>query len=639
MRLKLFAFLCALLVSGTVSAQCPGCIPNMLLCDTTSGPCPNFLDTAFVTLAYEDTITFRLPRQVDASQQSGGLFGWVDFVEFKINSISGLPFGVNWSCDLGNCTYTPSAFPNGTAACVRFCGTPLAPPGVYPITINTTGTVNTPFGNQSGVEIFNMNLVVMPPPSGGNADFSFNPPFGCNPLLVSFTNNNPSVPYAPNSYNTGITYAWDFANGQQSSDENPAPVTYSNPGSYVINYQQVVDTLPFVLDSVTLFSVNCTDVIIGGITFDSPDIFLRIFDGNGQEALSTQSNLVVFPPNASPHVWQLSLPLVNQPYNIEVWDEDGGLFGSNDNCFDNTTGPFPFTPLTMPPASQYNVPVTFVFNQNGLNFNWHVSKLALIKQSTDTLIVNATPPSVAPMLTPGTISCDRDSIRLDVPGGYFYTWYKDSVPVYSGPNSSFFAKTNGRYHVMITDTLSGCSSLSPDTQLTFNPAPPPGFPNVGATYSNGILGTPLGSGYTFQWIYFNGSEWQNIPAPLGVISTLTPTQEGIYALIATNSFGCSDTSNHIIVNDLGLTGIENLNFVVFPNPASSPFFLRYPAGIPGAATVGLRDMSGRLIWSERYFMESSGGDLLVASELAGGSYILEIVTEFGIRRFKVEIIR
>jgi len=639
MRIRLFLLLTVFASAGYVSAQCPGCIPNILLCDTASGPCPNFLDTAYVTVPHEDTITFRLPRQVDATQQSGGLFGWVDFVQFKINSISGLPFGLNWSCDIGNCTYAPSSFPNGTAACVRFCGTPLVSPGVYPITINTTGTVSTPFGNQSGVEIFTLNLVVMPAPSGGTGDFSFNPPFGCAPLQVNFTNNNPSVPFPPTPYNTGITYQWDFGNGQQSSDEHPNPVNYVTPGSYIVQYQQVVDSLPFVLDSVTLFSVNCTDVVIGGVTFDSPDIYLKVFDGSGQEALSTQSNLIVFPPNSSPHVWQLNLPLVNQPYNIEVWDEDGGLFGADDNCFDNTTGPFPFTPLTMPPASQYNVPVTFVFNQNGLNFNWHVSKLAFVKQSEDTVQVNATPPSPVPAVSPLAISCDRDSIRLEVPGGYFYTWYKDSAQVAMGSSPAYYAKTSGRFHVMLTDTLSGCSSFSVDTLLTFNPAPPPGFPNVGATYANGVLGTPLGSGYTFQWISFDGTSWQTIAPPLGVLSTLTPTFEGVYALIATNEYGCSDTSNHIVVNDLQLPGLEALPFTLYPNPGEGPFYLKYPAGLQGSAMLGLRDMAGRTIWQERMYMEAGGEVLRLPEIVSSGSYILELVTSHGIRRFRLEVVR
>jgi hypothetical protein len=599
-----------------VMAQCAGCVPNTTLCGNTTGPCPNNLDTATVSASYNDTITFRLPRQVDASQQSGGLFGMVDFVQFKINSISGLPFGVNWSCDLGNCTYSPSSFPNGTFACVRFCGTPFAQPGSYPLVINTTGTVNTPFGNQSGTEIFNMTLVVQPAAAGGNAAFSIAPTQGCSPLSVQFSSNTPPGNFSPNQYNTGISYQWDFGNGSTDQTHTPPPVLYQSPGTYQVSYQEIVDTLPFVLQSVTAITVNCTDIAVFGT--DNPDIYLRIFNGLGQSVVNTSGSPVTFTPSSNPHTWNVNLALTQQPYNVEIWDQDGGLYGADDNCFNNTENPFPFTPLTMPAASQYNVPVTIAFNQNGLHFNWKVQKTAFITQANDSVVVLPTPPNAVMGVQPGLTSCDRDSVELSVYAGYFYEWFQDDSLVFSGPASSFFAKDSGRYKVKVYDPVSGCFVVSNDTTLTFNPAPPPGFVNVGAAFSNGQLTTPLTGNYTYQWLVQQGGVWTPIPAPLGVIVPYTPTQNGSYALVATNAFGCSDTSNTVVVSSLGLvSGITSAT--LYPNPSNGSFALTLNDAPDGDYVLSVIDLAGKEV-HQQPFTKIQGETQSFAVSLPNGLY-------------------
>lgn len=597
-------------------AQCAGCVPNTTLCGNTTGPCPNNLDTATVSASYNDTITFRLPRQVDATQQSGGLFGMVDFVQFKINSISGLPFGVNWSCDLGNCTYSPSSFPNGTFACVRFCGTPLAQPGSYPIVINTTGTVNTPFGNQSGTELFNMTLVVQPAAAGGNAAFSIAPTQGCSPLSVQFSSNTPPSNFSPNQYNTGVSYQWDFGNGSTDQTHTPPPVVYQSPGTYQVSYQEIIDTLPFVLQTVTAITVNCTDIAVFGT--DNPDIYLRIFNGLGQSVVNTSGSPVTFTPSSNPHTWNVNLALNQQPYNVEIWDQDGGLYGADDNCRNDSESPFPFTTLTMPAATQYNVPVTLAFNQGGLHFNWKVQKTAFITQANDSVVVLPTPPNAVMGVQPGLTSCDRDSVELSVYTGYFYEWFQDDSLVYSGPASSFFAKDSGRYKVKVYDPVSGCFVVSNDTTLTFNPAPPPGFVNVGAAFSNGQLTTPLTGNYTYQWLVQQGGVWTPVPAPLGVIVPYTPTQNGSYALVATNAFGCSDTSNTVVVSSLGLvSGMTSAT--LYPNPSNGFFALSLNDAPDGDYELSVIDLAGKEV-HQQTFTQIQGETQTFAVSLPNGLY-------------------
>jgi hypothetical protein len=627
-------FTTTLLRPITTHSQCAGCTPNFLLCDTSSGPCPNYLDTATVGLVFEDTITFRLPKQVDASAQSGGVLGMVDFISFKINSISGLPFGINWSCDIGNCTYAPSSFPNGTSACVRFCGTALATPGNYNVVINTTGTVSTPFGNQSGIEIFNLVLTVLPANAGGNNFFSFSPPFGCTPLQVQFTNNNPPIPFTPTNYNTGINYLWDFGNGQTDTAAFPAPVDYTNPGAYVVNYQQVIDTLPFILQEVRVFAVNCTDVPLFG---DHPDLYLKLFNGNNQVVYNTNNSTVTFPPSAQPHSWFPNIALTNQPYNIEIWDQDGGAYGADDNCFNNTENPFPFTLLTMPAANVYNVPTTFTFNQNGLNFNWTINKTAFINNASDTILVNQTPPAATMGVSPASVSCDRDSIRLEVPPGYAYVWFKDTTEITSNQQNFYYASSNGTYRVKIIDIASGCFAWSNDTTLLFNPAPPPGFPLVGITYDQYLLTTPLNNSYTFQWIYNDGTGWNNIAPPLGVLPYLNPTLNGQYALIAKNSFDCLDTSNVILVNNASILLSESPIWKLYPNPNFGNVYVRLPNNIHGPIHWELKDMAGRKMNFGESEIANETQEIFLNLNVPSGHYLLEFLFSNGIKHMPLII--
>ncbi len=602
--------------SAQVQAQCPGCSPNTVLCQGSNGPCPNTMDTATSGLAYEDTMTFYLPKQVDATQQSGGLFSWVDFLQFEILSISGLPFGINWECNTSNCTYFPSQFPNGTFACIRFCGTPLAAPGTYTLTIDTKGTVQTPFGAQSGNEIFTIDLVVLPP-VGGNSGFSFSPSTGCAPLTVQFTNQNPSNGYQPGPNNLGYQYTWDFGNGLSSTDEQPAPIVYGTGGSYPISYQAVIDTLPFFLQSLTVNTVNCTDIPFFG---DHPDLYLRVLDAGGNLLLTTNSNQVNFPPGSSPHTWNINLPVLNGPLAVEIMDSDGGLYGNDDNCYNDQTGGY-IIPLNTPSAQQYNVPVVQSFNQNGLSFSYVMQKTAFVVQSNDTLLVNPTPPFSLLSVSPGTTSCQRDSVRLEVYPGFAYEWFWNDTILVSNSGSAYYAKSAGNYKVKIIDPATGCYTWSGDTNLIFQPTTPPGFPNVGISYSNGILSSNLTGTWAYQWIFWNGTSWLPIAPPLGSVATLNPTQSGNYALIATNSFGCGDTSNVITVGDAGMDSWVQNHVVVFPNPAGRELHIRWPSGLSGTYEIQIHDLSGRLMksWTEDISIDHQSSFTI---DLPSGSYML-----------------
>ncbi len=154
--------------------------------------------------------------------------------------------------------------------------------------------------------------------------------------------------------------------------------------------------------------------------------------------------------------------------------------------------------------------------------------------------------------------CFGDSVLL---GGLYYA--ADGTYTYYGINSQ------------------GCDSI-----VTLNLS----VETVNNTITaNGLLLSANQSGLIYQWI--NCSNNTNISgANLG---SYTVSQNGTYAVISTNTNGCSDTSNCITINFIGLEEMGISAFSVSPNPVSSQLTFRSILNFMG--TVYLSDINGRII--------------------------------------------
>lgn len=625
-RIFLWGFAVLVLFSSRAAAQCPGCTPNTVLCQGSNGPCPASFDTAYAYNSYSDTLTFNLPPTVDASQQSGGILGIVPFVEFKIANIQGLPFGINYTCDQPNCTYAPFAN-NGTFACVRFCGAPLAAAGTYNITINTVGTIDGgTLGLQSGAQPFYLTLVVMPDTSSGNSGFSFSSNSFCVPSVVNFTNGVPSNGYVPGPLNSGFSYSWNFGNGIQSTSENPPPITYYQSGSYPVSYTAIIDTFPITLKEVNLTATNCTDFL------NPADRYIKIFDASNNEVFNNETAQ----STTLPFVIPVGIPILNPPYRIEVWDDDTAPIGgtADDNCYDNTETTPPTITLQLPPAGTFGL-TTYNFSSQAttLAFTYTYEKVTINVTAEDTIEIFDLPPATALGVAPSTAVCNRDSIMLSVYPGFYYDWYRDTTLMASGTSEVFYAKLPGDYYVVITDLNSGCSTISSDTALTFYPNLPPGYPNVGiAINQNGDLQSALsGNGILYQWLFFDGSQF--IPIPGETSGIYTPLLNGAYALIATNEFGCTDTSNTIQYFGVGLNpeNSEQLSVSVYPNPVLDFFHVRVENATKEDIQVVITDLLGHRLQEVAFSVTGNVFDTQVpVTGIAPGIYLVEVHTTQGI---------
>jgi hypothetical protein len=126
------------LLAWSVDAQ--SCTPGANFVDSTFGVWPDTvqnLPPASVNVFYSTDINFKAPADagdVPGSPASGAI------ESFTVSSVTGLPSGINYSCNNPNCTYV-----GGNNGCANVYGTPTQT-GIFDITISIDAQVNIGFG-------------------------------------------------------------------------------------------------------------------------------------------------------------------------------------------------------------------------------------------------------------------------------------------------------------------------------------------------------------------------------------------------------------------------------------------------------------------------------------------------------------
>ncbi len=134
-----FLLLAGILFTNLLNAQCPGCQVNLFACDSATADgqvCADTIPDAAVGTAYDTEVTFRFPRRLTLQQGDPipllnipfpALPGFptvivMDVLRVKLDSIGGLPQGLQWECDssANGCLYIPG--PGQQSGCVKICG-------------------------------------------------------------------------------------------------------------------------------------------------------------------------------------------------------------------------------------------------------------------------------------------------------------------------------------------------------------------------------------------------------------------------------------------------------------------------------------------------------------------------------------
>jgi hypothetical protein len=174
-----------------------------------------------------------------------------------------------------------------------------------------------------------------------------------------------------------------------------------------------------------------------------------------------------------------------------------------------------------------------------------------------------------------------------------YTW---NGQTYTQSGTYTYTSTNAN----------GCDSTA-TLILTINQ-----IPTATATGNGAVLTSSTASSY--QWIDCA----TNSPIQGATSQNYTATENGSYAVIVTNSTGCSDTSNCVTVQTIGTNELSKFDINVNPNPSTGVFNIDFVSPMETRLTV--LDASGRII----HTMDLSNDTVLDLTSVVTGIYYLQL---------------
>jgi len=504
---------------------------------------------------------------------------------YHITNVTGLPVGLTWQCNnfANGCNYDPNVNLYG---CANFSGIPLIP-GSYVAHVTVIVTVSVA-GDQTVDYPLPINVL---PSQTTNNGFSMSNNTGCEPLTVTFTNNDPGQ----------LSYTWDFGDGVQSNLENPAPHTYLTPGDYIVTQTIMPNTTPdYYLTSITVNSIPNNY----GAPIDDPDMYFFLYNAIGNtiyDSRPAQNGL--FPPQT----WTLpNILLANENYTIHVWDEDGGLFGADDDL-----GEISFAGN----GPSGNATGTVGGSSGTLNVDYNILQTPINPiVTTDTIHVY---PSVPPpvITVQGSLSfCEGDSVTFISSATEGNQWFVDGNILTDDTSQVYVASQSGLYSVTVTNSY-GCSASvsSSDTVHVYEIPPHPTIFLAGDTLKCLI------TGYNFQWLV-------NDTAIAGETNFyFVPSYSGNYSVVLISTEGCSDTSQVLFFT---FTGIHSMvsdltEVLIYPNPANKT--LHIESEVSGMALLRLTDLSGKIVFEKEFISHSKQlHETIDVSNLEKGIYFLEL---------------
>jgi hypothetical protein len=190
-------------------------------------------------------------------------------------------------------------------------------------------------------------------------------------------------------------------------------------------------------------------------------------------------------------------------------------------------------------------------------------------------------------ITGATTVCQGDTGQYSINpvfGANSYSW---SLPpgstIINGNGSASvtiaFGSASGNISVIASN---GCDSLSTTLAVTLNPQP-----IATVTFINNILS--VNSATTYQW-YYNG-----VAIAGATNQTYTPTQNGNYTVVISNSFGCKASSAPFLVLGLGWNEISSSAVLeISPNPLTNSAVI-FIAGNFSHQVLSISDVQGKII--------------------------------------------
>lgn len=204
------------------------------------------------------------------------------------------------------------------------------------------------------------------------------------------------------------------------------------------------------------------------------------------------------------------------------------------------------------------------------------------------------------------IKTHTDSITACSP----YTWVD---------GNTYNQSTNTPTYTYLGATTDGCDSIVTLNLIITGPAP-----------SVSILGSDLiasaNNATSYQWIDCDSNT--EINGETNIV--FTPINNGNYAVVVSNS-NCSDTSNCVLVDFIGLDENQNIDFRLFPNPANESVYIKSKTNSKIDLTIF--DIQGKIVLKDII----NSNSLINVSHLNQGIYFVQIKTNTSYKTIKLII--
>jgi hypothetical protein len=590
-QLLLTICLSTLFFSNILHAQtgCPGCVVNVpagFPADTVYLP---DLPDGVEGTPYDQNVSFRLPKTttpvnaIDSTTPPG-----LTITKFEILSVEGLPQGLYWQ--LNQSVFEPATQTDG---CMRICGTPLESDS-FELTVTLKATVFIITQESS----FPMSIYIAPKVSTTDG-FSITNPSGCGGTTVTFTNNVPS------NGNEGFSYTWDFGDGSPvSAEEDPAPHTYDQPGSYEVAYEAIVDTVGYILESITVNDIDCTDPPL----FGNPDLYLEILDPEGIKIYDSSPEIN---DTDLPYTFPINLLLGPGNYTLYVKDADSGIKGGDDNCGNLS----------------FNILSDGTLVAGGLNVDMNILHPVDTIQSRDTVTVYPQPVNPTVNAPNGLSACaGATGLVLSSNYGFGNQWILNGNLIPGATDFIYMPTQSGSYQVQYV-SIDGCIATSDEALVEIHPLP---AQPIWFNYNNSLRvtdTTALPAQYSLQW--YNAST--PIPGETGI--WYCSMASGTYGLLVTDlETGCTNSYAAAVVNNpnfdclIGTNSPEIQTFEILPNPTTGTALLRLREPLTQDGTVRVWDATGRLLQT----LSAQAGMQAISLELgqlSPGMYAVEILAD------------
>jgi PKD domain/Secretion system C-terminal sorting domain len=545
------------LLHADCNAQCETCVPDSSCISTDGFPtmCPFYPPDATVNEYYSQNITFYLPTQVN--DPASGVNATL--LQVTISSVSGLPYGLQFSFNDNDNVFLPSSGEN--FGCATICGTPIIP-GTYQVIISADVLLNALGFETALQQSFSTSITVLAA-EGQTGSFTFDQNAGCGSVDVNF---NASFIAPPPAL---TTYQWNFGNGTSASSGGPIAITYANEGTYTASLTTTIAN--FSLEQVSVSNLN--DNWSGDIddAFGNADPYFQLINGSGAAIFTSSTN-----DNTTNTSWSVSpITLTEPPYSLQFFDDD-------DFSPDDALGSF---------SLELTQGEHFFDVGNGTVGTYSIG-LAITTEITDSTIITVFP------FPNDTLTLNGDVAFLVEESPATVFWLQNDLPTTLSGNSVQLTES-GIYRAELTNEF-GCFTTTNEIvycapiQIEYNTA-------------IGELSVP-DSFDSYQW-YFNG-----LPIDGATNSYWAPLAPGNYAIEVTTNFGCAIESDvYIIENSIANVASDAIS--VYPNPAKENIAVKTTS--PGEWQI--TDAAGRVMLLGKSACSSFDVDV---HSLESGIYLL-----------------